>query len=859
MSDDIIKQYRQAIAEKQGISETTETPSLSVITETVKETDNLVESDDPFYDFLNTLSKAIKNKSVEEENTSVKKQNIEDTIRLAIEEATADSPIDIKIKEATLGFIEKIKGTEETTLPTSLKKYIPKTLKEVNIPKKLKQKVNLKPALKTEKPKILSQANEQIPKTKDNTYVKQLASADKQQKTLPEKVQKVANIKQLISTQVKDEIEKIKIQISKMALESGGGSVAQQFAKGGTMNGDLNVTGKYLSGGIDLSTIFSGGGGGGAADRLVSGSYSLILNSDGTVNLPDLNGSDTNWLAAPDGELLNIESSTDTPGASGYNRITLSPYGFFAYDNNSNSISFSNTDNDIIISSQDQYEWKFNSEGILVGPGGTLTVSAFDALNVILSGGKNLTEIFLTSATDAQTLSWNSSAYLLSISSGNSVSLASLSSTGGGTGRDDVNTAVITNSANWNIAYNTVTAYQSVSSSFATNSTVNSVSSLLTPLTLTNTLTGQLVTNTTFANYQTNVAESTATLLPTSIYQNASGNWQEAYNTATVYQSNSSSYATTAYTDATYLPLSGGTLTSNLSVYGNTFINNNLTIGGNLTALGTSTFANTIFTTTSALSVVNTGPGPALYVFQASGPYDVASFYDGDGIEVLHVGNAGPGGFGKVGVNESFPNEELTVRGSISATESIFATSILSGGVDLKDIFLTSETDSQTLSYNEPLAELSISNGNTVSLSALSGQKFNQSLNINDNVQFNQINTNTYLSGGINLFNILSSTGGGDPAVNTVVYTYSASWIDTTDTVRSNSASWVGGGTTEKRFDFVTAGGIDYSYSGTASQYTIETSPTWKLIRLTYANNGTISNSASAIDSWTGRLTASYS
>ena len=129
-------------------------------------------------------------------------------------------------------------------------------------------------------------------------------------------------------------------------------------------------------------------------------------------------------------------------------------------------------------------------------------------------------------------------------------------------------------------------------------------------------------------------------------------------------------------TQLDFLPLSGGTLTGNLSVYGNTFINNNLTVGGNISALGTATFANTIFTTTSALSVYNTGPGPALYVYQSSGPYDVASFYDGDGIEVLHVGNAGPGGFGKVGVNESFPNEELTVRGSISATETIYANRI---------------------------------------------------------------------------------------------------------------------------------------------------------------------------------------
>jgi hypothetical protein len=105
----------------------------------------------------------------------------------------------------------------------------------------------------------------------------------------------------------------------------------------------------------------------------------------------------------------------------------------------------------------------------------------------------------------------------------------------------------------------------------------------------------------------------------------------------------------------------------------NTTFSKNVTINGNLTALGTSTFKNTIFTTTSALSVVNAGPGPALYVFQAAGTSDVASFYDGDGVEVLHVGNANAGQGGKVGINESYPAVELTVNGAISANKQITA------------------------------------------------------------------------------------------------------------------------------------------------------------------------------------------
>jgi hypothetical protein len=110
---------------------------------------------------------------------------------------------------------------------------------------------------------------------------------------------------------------------------------------------------------------------------------------------------------------------------------------------------------------------------------------------------------------------------------------------------------------------------------------------------------------------------------------------------------------------------------------GNISVNNiraagNVTIFGNLTALGTSTFANTIFTTTSALSVINSGRGPALYIAQSAGNNDIAQFYDLDGIEVLHIGNApSTGQKGSIGVNESFPSANLTVNGTISSNNVI--------------------------------------------------------------------------------------------------------------------------------------------------------------------------------------------
>lgn len=95
-------------------------------------------------------------------------------------------------------------------------------------------------------------------------------------------------------------------------------------------------------------------------------------------------------------------------------------------------------------------------------------------------------------------------------------------------------TTVSSNSSNWSSAYST---YQTNSATYSTTSLVSSVSSQLTPLTVTSNLTGQLVTNNDFSNYQTSVSSTTATLLPTSIYQNASGNWQ---NTYTYVSSNSS-------------------------------------------------------------------------------------------------------------------------------------------------------------------------------------------------------------------------------------------------------------------------------------------------------------------------------
>jgi hypothetical protein len=127
----------------------------------------------------------------------------------------------------------------------------------------------------------------------------------------------------------------------------------------------------------------------------------------------------------------------------------------------------------------------------------------------------------------------------------------------------------------------------------------------------------------------------------------------------------SSVYTSTKEASATWdtvtlrLPLSGGIVHGNLTVY------------GNVSAAGESVFSNTFFTTTSSLSISYVGSETALYV-EAAGSGDIASFYDLDqGTEVLHIGGANST-HPNVGIKVSEPNKDFTVKGEISATGIIY-------------------------------------------------------------------------------------------------------------------------------------------------------------------------------------------
>jgi hypothetical protein len=137
--------------------------------------------------------------------------------------------------------------------------------------------------------------------------------------------------------------------------------------------------------------------------------------------------------------------------------------------------------------------------------------------------------------------------------------------------------------------------------------------------------------------------------------------------TQSVFTTNSGTYATRQHVHNGFFPLTG-----NATVTGPARFNSDVTVLGSLSVAGSASFVNTLFSTSSALSVVgNLNTGPVFYV-GANGSGDIASFYDTDqNIEVLHVGGHN-GTFPNVGVKTSTPNVDFTVSGDISARSIIY-------------------------------------------------------------------------------------------------------------------------------------------------------------------------------------------
>lgn len=97
----------------------------------------------------------------------------------------------------------------------------------------------------------------------------------------------------------------------------GGGSVAMQFADGGTMNGTLNVSnGQILSAGVDLADIFSQSSGGSQTLSFNESTAQLTITPNGnTVSLSALSGGAVavgNYLPLSGGTIAGSVTITDT-------------------------------------------------------------------------------------------------------------------------------------------------------------------------------------------------------------------------------------------------------------------------------------------------------------------------------------------------------------------------------------------------------------------------------------------------------------------------------------------------------------------------------------------------------------------
>jgi phosphoribosylpyrophosphate synthetase len=107
-------------------------------------------------------------------------------------------------------------------------------------------------------------------------------------------------------------------------------------------------------------------------------------------------------------------------------------------------------------------------------------------------------------------------------------------------------------------------------------------------------------------------------------------------------------------------------LTLDMSDAGSATFNNDVTVQGDLAVTGSFTCKDTIVTITSALSVINTGTGPALTV-QQDGTQPIAHFIDKNGDDVIFHDD------GHLSIGTRVNCETLTVKDSISASGSLKA------------------------------------------------------------------------------------------------------------------------------------------------------------------------------------------
>jgi hypothetical protein len=286
--------------------------------------------------------------------------------------------------------------------------------------------------------------------------------------------------------------------------------------------------------------------------------------------------------------------------------------------------------------------------------------------------------------------------------------------------------------------------------------------------------------------------------------KDTSANWDSVY---TSFNTNSADYTTFNYVNSNFLNLTGGTVT------GETKINANLTVYGNLSATGNSYFLNTVYSTTSALSVVNIGnTGPALYVGN-NGTGDIASFYDIDlDLEVLHIGGNN-GTYPNVGVKTSTPNKDFTVKGELSASSDIWTSgNFMSAGRELfsiiypdinKGLNVYSTVDSNSANWNSVYTSVKDASANWDSVYASLSSVYTSVKDTSANWD--------------SVYTSVKDTSANWDSVYTGVNSNSANWDSIYTSFNTNSADYTTFNYVDTNFLNLTGGSINGSLSANGS------------------------------------------
>jgi len=469
------KEYKEIIKNSESVDVNKDVFAgfIEGIANTIKEnvknepTEEKPSEPDPLDNFLSTLGEKLKNlpENKKEEEPIKQEEPVKENEPVKQEEPVEElKPVETKPEN------EPIKSEENET-PDAFAGFVNNL---ANILKKTPEQKTEQP-VENEKPK--EQVNDYVKVLSNNKKVKTPEIKNVEKK--PEENEETPDIKKFVTNFVSKELEAFKNDLTEKYLKKaavlseyagGGGSVAVQYANGGVMNGDLNVNGHILSGGRDISNFFGNGGGGGTqtlsfnssnadlsisggntvslsalsggggspTDRLVSGSFLVVLSSDGTTTIPGL-------LTVPNlsgGAILTAAGYDDIEGFYGQSNIPVIQNGINGTIDISNvgvvtvSNSGENYTNGIaiigggtrIIISVTSPGWVYNSNGSITFPNGSTQTTAFtgnpdssnwdstyttlnaNSANYILDGGNTKGSNISIGTNDAYNLSFETNA-----------------------------------------------------------------------------------------------------------------------------------------------------------------------------------------------------------------------------------------------------------------------------------------------------------------------------------------------------------------------------------------------------------------------------------------------------------------